>query len=65
MNPSQFDLDFQTLLASFSAISQLKGQLQQQFVLNRVAAFHGLPRAEFRRLYSIWLMEQTGGRSNG
>jgi hypothetical protein len=65
--------DFDRIVAAFSAIARIKSPLQRAFVLSRTAAYHNLPRAEFRRLYGIWERERLsnlvsfpsdGGQSN-
>ncbi|HEY9909294.1 MAG TPA: hypothetical protein V6D18_17025 [Thermosynechococcaceae cyanobacterium] len=57
--PPTTDQDFDRLVSSFKAIAALGTRLRQEFTLCQVASFHGLPRAEFRRLYRIWLTEQA------
>ncbi|MBD1853949.1 hypothetical protein [Leptolyngbya sp. FACHB-711] len=57
--------DFDRLLSAFKAIGELKTELERQYWLSRTAAFHGLTRAEMRRLFSLWLLETLEGQHNG
>jgi hypothetical protein len=61
MSPTNLDQNFDRLVASFEAVAALKSRLRQEFTLSQVASFHGIPRAEFRRLYRIWVLESVGG----
>lgn len=54
-----FHADFERLIQSFRAIATIKGQTERRFRLNRVATYHGLPRAEFRKLFELWQLEQA------
>lgn len=56
--------EFDRLLQSFKAIGQCKSELQRQFWLYKVAPYHGLSRAECRRLFSVWQIEQVEGGSD-
>jgi hypothetical protein len=61
MSPTNLDQNFDRLIASFEAIAALGTRLRQEYTLSQVASFHGIPRAEFRRLYRIWVLESVGG----
>ena len=63
--PPTTDQDFDRLVSSFKAIAALGTRLRQEYTLSQVASFHGLPRAEFRRLYRIWLVEKAQQASDG
>lgn len=58
MNPTDFQQDYDRVLQAFSAIAKRKSPLERAFLLSKTAAYHGLPRAEFRRLYGIWERER-------
>ncbi len=53
--------DFDRLLAAFKAIGQAKSELERQFWLSRTARYHGLSKAEARRFFGIWVLEQIEG----
>jgi hypothetical protein len=48
--------EFQRLIASFQRIAAICDPIERRFELNRVAPTHGLPRAEFRRLFELWVL---------
>lgn len=53
-----FHADFERLIQSFRAIATIPNPIERRFRLNRVAPYHGLPRAEFRKLFELWQLEQ-------
>jgi hypothetical protein len=56
--------DYKRVLASFVAIAQIKSPTEQRFRLIRIAAFHDIPRSEFRAMFKSWQMERRvqGGK---
>ena len=53
--------EYSRLIQSFQSIGQCRSELQRQFWLYKVAPYHGLSRAECRRLFSVWQLEQVEG----
>jgi len=62
MNNQTFDSEFTALLASFEAIAKIGSQLKRQFTLGRIASWHGLTKAECRRLFDLYLIERVSVR---
>jgi hypothetical protein len=48
--------EFQRLIASFQRIAAICDPIERRFELNRAAPDHNLPRAEFRRLFELWVL---------
>lgn len=51
---------------SFQAIRKLSSRFERLFWLHKVASFHGFGKAEFRRLYEVWVLEVAieGGQAD-
>lgn len=62
-----YQADFEQLLRAFAHIQTFKSKLQQRFVLDKSAVFFGLPKAEFRALFELYLVEHAaeGAGNNG
>lgn len=59
------DVEFDRLLQSFNAIAQYTGA-KRRYALAIYAPFFGLPRAEFRKIFELWLTEsQIKSQSQG
>jgi hypothetical protein len=56
-----FQADFEQLTQSFEAIATITSPTRKRFSLNKTAPYYGLPRAEFRKLFEVWLLEQAQG----
>jgi hypothetical protein len=48
--------EFQRLIATFQSLAAISDPIERRFELNRTAPDHGLPRAEFRRLFELWVL---------
>lgn len=57
--PKSIDQDFERVQAAFQAIAQYKGS-RRRYALAVYAPFFGIPRAEFRKIFELWLMEGMG-----
>lgn len=55
-------VEFERLIASFQRIAAICDPIERRFELNRAAPDHGLPRAEFRRLFELWAIANLGGQ---
>lgn len=60
--PDTFKEDFERLIRAFEAIASIPSGVQREYTLSRTASFHGLTRAEMRRLYGCWIVERVGGK---
>lgn len=61
MHHSNFpESDFYQLIGAFEAISKEPSQFRRRFWLVSIAGYFGIPKAEFRKLFEIWLLEQGG-----
>lgn len=60
MKKSFPESDFLKLISSFESISKCKSPLRREFWLNKIAPFHGMSKAETRRLYALWQLERDG-----
>lgn len=56
-----FQADFDRLLQSFEAIAKIPSATRRRFILNRIAAYYDLSKAECRALYKSWMTEQIIG----
>lgn len=56
--------DYSRLLAAFEAIAAISSRLRREFTLSRTAAYHGLSKAEARRMFQLWLLERVGGSND-
>jgi hypothetical protein len=56
------EADFERLTQSFEAIATIPSPTRKRFSLNKIAPYHGLPRAEFRKLFEVWQLEKAGGQ---
>jgi hypothetical protein len=56
------EADFERLTQSFEAIATIPSPTRKRFTLDKVAPYHGLPRAEFRKLFEVWQLEKAGGQ---
>lgn len=59
--PQNFDSDFDRLIASFESIAQAKSTLRRRFELCKDASYRGIPKAEFRKLFELRLVESLSG----
>lgn len=55
--PKSLDDDYDRLIRSFEAVGAIKGKVRQRFTLDKLAGYHGLPKAEFRALFLLWKAE--------
>ena len=61
-----FYSELEQLERSFRAIvAKYKKPWQIRTVLNKVAAYHDLPKAEIRKIFDLWLVEQTSETIGG
>lgn len=58
MMPSFPQSNFVQLIDAFEAIAKEPSQFRQRFWLVSIAGYFGIPRAEFRRLFELWLAER-------
>lgn len=52
-----FEEEFNRLIASFEAIIRIKSPLRRRFTLAKTAKWHGIPAAEHRLLFDLYLAE--------
>jgi hypothetical protein len=55
---SAIDDSYNRLISGFGAIAKINSPTKRRFCLDIFAPFWGLPRAEARRLFEMWLIEQ-------
>ncbi|MBD2298949.1 hypothetical protein [Nostoc sp. FACHB-190] len=58
MNFTQIEADFEKLIASFQAIATIESRVKQEFYLSRIASWHGITRADCRRLFRLFCCEE-------
>jgi hypothetical protein len=51
--------DYEYLLGTFEFVIKVKSATYREYLLTRCAPQHGIPRAEMRRLYKVWLSEMA------
>ena len=49
--------EFDQMLRAFGHIHKSRSALKRRWRLNKICGYFGLPRAEFRKLYEIWVSE--------
>ncbi|MGK7910196.1 MAG: hypothetical protein AB4050_01755 [Synechococcus sp.] len=54
--------EYDQLCQSFEAIANDTNLCRRRFRLVRLAPLYNIPRAEFRKLFEMWLVERGGER---
>ncbi len=56
-----FQADFDRLIQNFEAIAKIQSATRRRFILNRIASYYDISKAECRALYKSWVTEQIVG----